>query len=331
MIYSSILDVGIKGYGSYLPGKVLTNEDLEKMLDTSDEWITVRSGIKERRICSPEETNSDMCFYSAQKALATAGLAPSDIDIIIVGTISGDYIFPATACLLQSKLGATNAMAFDISAACSGFTYSFLVGAMLAHVNKKSNVLVVGSELLSRLVDYQDRTTCVLFGDGAGAIVLSSSATNGRILYASAYTDGSNPQLLWLPAGLTKYPASYETVSKRMHYLKMQGKELFKLAVRHMGEIMEEMFSKTGLTVNDIDLIIPHQMNVRIMQALCEHFSFPIEKFFINIQKYGNTGAASIPIALDEAIRTNRVKKGDKIVLVSFGGGLTWSIILLEW
>ncbi|MDQ8201976.1 beta-ketoacyl-ACP synthase III [Pelagicoccus sp. SDUM812003] len=325
--------VKIRGTGSFTPSKVLTNEDLSKIVDTSDEWIYTRTGIKERRIASEEETTSTMGAEAAKKAIAAAGLTVDDIDMIIVGTMSPDMPFPSTACLVQTQLGARKAVCMDLQAACSGFLYIMEAATGFLCTGRYRNVLVIGSEKLSSILDWQDRTTCVLFGDGAGAAVLSlaEEGESGGIIDFSLGADGSNAELLYMPGGGCAIPASESSIQQRHHFLKMRGREVYKHAVRVMSQAAIEIVEQNGLRADQLSCVIPHQANMRIIEALSTRLSIPIERFYLNLDKYGNTSAASIPIALDEAVRAGKVKQGDKILLVAFGAGLTWGAALVEW
>ncbi len=323
----------ITGTGSYAPEKVLTNDDISKFLDTSDEWIYSRSGIKERRIAGPDEAASDMALVAARRALDSAGLSPSDIELVIVTTVNPDMMFPSTACLLQAKLGIRNNIpCFDIEAACSGFVYGLEIASRMMQSGFYKNALVVSAEKMSTMLDWNERGTCVLFGDGSGAVVLSLSDEPGvGVLDTVLGADGSDKATLRMPAGGSAMPASKETVENRLHYLQMDGREVFKHAVKIMGEKAFEVVEKCGLKPEDIDLLIPHQANTRIIESVAKRLKLPMEKVFINIEKYGNTSSASIPIALDEAVRAGRVKKGDHILFVAFGAGLTWGATLVKW
>lgn len=325
----SVRRVGIKGIGSYTPPKVLTNADLEKVVDTSDEWIVTRTGIKERHIAEPNVATSDLSLEAAKMALDSANLTSKDIDLIIVATVTPDMLFPATACILQDKLGA-KCPGFDLSAGCSGLIYALSVGAQFVATGTYNNVLVVGAEVLSKITDWQDRSTCVLFGDGASAVVLGPVERGGfRSFILGA--DGSGGKLLEIPAGGSRLPASYETVSQRLHYIKMNGREVFKFAVKIMGEAALEAIEKAGLTPSDIDLFIPHQANIRIIESAAERLNLSMDRVFVNLDKYGNTSSASVGIALHEALLLGKIKEGSKIVMVGFGAGLTWGACVLEW
>lgn len=321
----------IIGTGSYLPEKVLTNEDLEAMVDTSDEWITSRSGIKERRIASAEETCSFLATKASEAALAMASVHPSEIDMIIVCTITPDMLMPSTACLVQKKLGASKAVAFDLSAACSGFLYGLAVADNFVRNNRDMKVLVIGSEVLSRRVNWKDRSTCVLFGDGAGAVLVSGGDSQSGILSHHLHADGTLWRLLHIAGGQCPKPNTGDATDNGMQYIKMEGRDVFRLAVRAMEDSSREALEHNKLSVEDINLYIPHQANIRIIKGIAERLQLPMEKVFINIDKYGNTSAATIPIALDEANRTGRLKKGDLVLLNAFGGGFTWGASLLKW
>jgi 3-oxoacyl-[acyl-carrier-protein] synthase-3 len=321
----------ILGTGHYVPTAVLTNADLEKRVDTSDEWIRSRTGIRERRIAAADEHVSDMATLAGAKALKAAGIAATDVDAIVVATLTPDYPWPASACIVQQKLGAPQAFAFDISAACSGFVYGLCVAQGMIAGGTAKHVLVIGAEKLSSVVDWQDRNTCVLFGDGASAAVVGPATGQGKILAMGLGANGSAVKMLYQPGGGTVCPASKESVEARKHFLAMEGKEVFKFAVKVMGEAAEHVIKKAGLTPADISLFIPHQANLRIMEATAKRLDFPMEKVFVNIDKYGNTSAASVGIALDEAQASGRLKRGDKAVLVAFGAGLTWASVVLEW
>lgn len=323
-------NVGIIGVGDYLPEKVLTNQDLEKMVDTSDEWITTRTGIKERRLASKEEASSDLAYMAARKALKDAKIKPLEVDLIIVATITPDMQFPSTASFVQAKLGAKNAFCFDVSAACAGFIYALVIAKQFIANGAVRNAVVIGSELLSGVTDWQDRSTCVLFGDGAGAVVLEE-VPSGGILSTYLGTDGTKTDLLMIPGGGSRNPASHDTVDKRMHYIKMEGNELFKFAVKLMLEAAQVAIKRAGLEPKDIDLVIPHQANARIIMAMAKRIGIAEEKVYLNIEKYGNMSSASLVIALCEAVKEGRVKKGDRILLDAFGAGLVWGACVIQW
>ncbi len=322
--------VGILGTGSHTPSRVLTNFDLEKMVDTSDEWIRTRTGIVERRIADPGSATSDLALPAAQAALEQAGMAAGDLDLIIVATVTPDMLFPCTAAVLQRRLGAA-AAAFDILVGCTGFIYGMAVAREMVVSRAYERVLVVGSETLSKITDWEDRSTCVLFGDAAGAVVVGPVPEGRGILGYSLGNDGTNADALKIPAGGSHMPATEETVAKRLHYLTMNGPEVFKFAVRAMAESSEEVVRRAGLAMKDVDLVIPHQANLRIIDAAAKRFNIPYERFVHNLERYGNTSAASIPLALDETVRQRRVSSGDLILLSSFGAGLSWGSLILRW
>jgi len=326
-----IRPVHIVGTGSYVPDRILTNADLEKMVDTTDEWITTRSGIKERRIAPDWMCTSDMAVEAARRAMQQAGVHENEIDLIICGTVTPDMPFPNTACFIQHKLGARHVPAFDIEAACSGFIYGLEIGQQFIASGAYETVLVIGAEKLSTIVDWQDRSTCVLFGDGAGAAVLRSRSEEHGILATCMGANGSQTDILSLPGGGAKFPASKETVSARMHVIKMEGKEVFKNAVIAMQTAAEEALKKCNLTMADIKCVIPHQANLRIIDALASRLGAPEEKVYINLHRYGNVSAASVAIALDEAAREGRFQRGDLILLGVFGAGLTWASCVIQW
>lgn len=322
--------VGILGLGSYLPEKILTNKDLEKMVDTTDEWITERTGIKERRIARADEATSDMATEAAKKALEGAKLKPEDIDLIIVATITPDMFFPATACLVQQKIGARTVPAFDISVACSGFIYGMAIANQFIKSGAYKYALVIAAEKLSAVTDWQDRSTCVLFGDGAGATVLGPVGEGG-ILSVYLGADGRQGELIKMPAGGSRIPATHKSVDERLHCIKMNGTELFRHAVKIMADAALQATLPLGLTAKDISLVIPHQANIRILNAVAKRMGLSPDKIYLNIAKYGNMSAASSAVALVEAVNEGRIKKGDKILLDAFGGGLTWGAMVVEW
>ena len=321
---------GILGLGCYLPAKKLTNKDLEKIVDTSDEWIITRTGIRERRVAPEECAASDMGVEAAKIAIKDAGLEPGDIDLIIVATVTGDMAFPSTACIIQDKIGAVNSAAFDINAACSGFIFGIVTAKQFVDSGLYKNVLVIGTEKMTSLVDWTDRSTCVLFGDGAGACVVGKSKDR-RILSYFIGCDGSGGNLLRLPAGGSRTPATEETVKNKLHFLKMEGNEVFKLAVKVMADAANKAVTKAGLLCSDINLLIPHQANIRILMAVAKKIGLPEEKIFLNIEKYGNMSSASTAVALAEAGKEQRIKKGDVVTLVAFGAGLTYGAVVIEW
>jgi 3-oxoacyl-[acyl-carrier-protein] synthase-3 len=316
----------IIGTGSCLPEKTLTNFDFEKFLDTSDEWITTRTGIKSRHVCSDDESTVDMAVKAAESAIASSGVSRDKIDLIITATFTSDMPLPSASCLIQQRFGIKECAAFDIAAACSGFLYALSTATQFIKSGNYKNVLVIGAEALTRFTDYKDRGSCILFGDGAGAVVLSAVDDADRgVKYTKLLADGEGWPLLFIPGGGSKNPASNSTIENRDHYIKMQGREIYKFAVTKMQTLIEEAMQQCNLTVNDVAMVVPHQVNLRIIDSACSHMGFPAEKVFINIDKTGNTSAASIPIALDEAMRTGKVKKGDIIIMVAFGAGLTWA------
>jgi 3-oxoacyl-[acyl-carrier-protein] synthase III len=323
----------ILGTGAELPAKVITNHDLEKMVDTSDEWITVRTGIKERRILEEGKGNADMALDAARRALDDAGMAPAELDAIIMATVTADYPMPSSACILEDKLGARGAFSFDVGAACSGFLNALSVADCFIRTGKIRTALVVGSDALSRLLNWQDRGTCILFGDGAGAVVLGASANgNGNgILSTKLRTDGSYAKTLYVPAGGSLRPANADTVRRHEHTITMNGKEVFKIAVRSMEEISRQALEEAGVTVDQVSLVIPHQANKRIITALAERLGVPIEKVVVNVDKYGNTSAASIPVALDEARRAGRIRPGDIVLFNAFGAGFAWGAAVAKF
>lgn len=322
--------IGIIGLGECLPKRVLTNADLEKMVDTSDEWITTRTGIKQRRLAAKGESTSSIALKAAKEALLEAKLKPQDLDLIIVATITPDMPFPSVACFIQKELSAKNAACFDVSAACAGFVYVLTIAQQFIASGTYKNALVVGAEVLSFVTDWEDRNTCVLFGDGAGAAVLSE-VNSGGILSIHLGSDGTKTDLLMIPGGGSKNPATHQTVDDRLHYIKMQGNELFKLAVTIMAEAAQAAIKKAGLECKDVDLIIPHQANIRIIMAMAKKLDLPKEKIYLNIEKYGNMSSASTATALCEAVKEGRIKKGDIVLLDAFGAGLVWGACVIEW
>lgn len=322
--------VGLLGLGYYVPEKILTNADLEKMIDTSDEWIRTRTGISQRRIAAEGQSTSDLSVKAAQAALQEAKLKPTDLDMILVATMTPDMPCPATACIVQAKLGAPQAAATDVAAACSGFVYGLVMAQQFVATGTYRHVLVVGAEILSRVVDWTDRSTCVLFGDGAGAAVVSET-TRGQILSAYLGSDGTQADLLKVPGGGVSLPASEESVRARAHFLKMNGTEVFKHAVREMAQAALTAIERAGIKAEQIGCVIPHQANIRIIQAVVERAGIPIEKVYLNVDRYGNMSAASTIVALCEAVRDGRVKPGDYALLVAFGAGLTWGACVIRW
>ena len=323
--------VGILGMGHYVPEKILTNFDLEKMVETSDQWITERTGIKQRHIAAPEEATSDLCYNAAMVALKDAGVAPEEIDLVIVATASPDHVFPSTACLVQDRIGAKNAAAFDLAAGCSGFVYSLGVASQMIATGLYKHALIIGAETLSRIMNWTDRNTCVLFGDGAGAAVLGPVEEGYGVLGIDMGADGSGGKYLIQPAGGSRNPASPETVEANDHTIHMNGPEVFKFAIQIMGKTAKRALAKANMKAEDLDMLFPHQANLRIISSAAKRLKMPMEKVWVNVDKYANTSAASIPIALCEAQAAGALKKGDNILLNGFGAGLTWASIVLKW
>lgn len=322
----------IKSLATYVPPRLLTNADLERLVETSNDWIMQRTGIRERHIVDPGVATSDLAKEAATAAVAKAGLTPSDIDLIIVGTVTPDMLFPSTACLVQHKIGASRAWGFDLSAACSAFTYSLTVGAQMVASGAARNALVIGADVMSSIIDYTDRSTCVLFGDGAGAVVIGPAAEEGYgILDFEHQVDGGGGPALCMPAGGSRLPASHETVDKRLHYVKQEGATVFKFAVNKTGEVCERLLTRNNLTANDVDLFVSHQANRRIITSAAERLGLPPEKVVINIERFGNTTAATIPLALNDAVHDQRIKKGDCVLLASVGAGFTVGAVLVRW
>jgi 3-oxoacyl-[acyl-carrier-protein] synthase-3 len=322
----------IKSLATYVPPRLLTNADLERLVETSDEWILQRTGIRERHIVDPGTATSDLAAEAAQAAIAKAGLTPADIDLIIVGTVTPDMLFPSTACLVQEKIGAPRAWGFDLSAACSAFTYALTVGSQMVAAGASRNALVIGADVMSSIIDYTDRATCILFGDGAGAVVIGRSAEEGYgILDFECEVDGSGGPALCMPAGGSRQPASHETVNQRLHYVKQDGQTVFKFAVRKTGDVCERLLTRNNLTARDIDLFVSHQANRRIILSAAERLGLPQDKVVINIERYGNTTAATIPLALDTAVTDGRLKRGDRLLLASVGAGFTVGAVLVRW
>jgi 3-oxoacyl-[acyl-carrier-protein] synthase-3 len=327
---STKLHAAIAGTGCYLPERVLNNAELEKLVDTSNEWIVERTGIHERRIAAPHETTSSMAIEAARRACQAASFDPLDLDMIIVATVTPDYPFPATGCLVQHALGATNAAAFDVQSACSGFLYATNLANALIASGQQRHVLVIGAETLSRIVDYTDRSTCILFGDGAGAAIFSPSRSGVGILHSQIGADGSQAEVLKIPAGGSKAPASAATVAARQHFMQIEGRRVFKFATTVFIELVQQAMEACSLTRDDVKLVVPHQVNERIIEAAMRKLDLPPEKFFINIDRYGNTSAASVPIALDEARRQGRLQSGDIAIMLAFGAGLSWSSAVVK-
>ena len=326
--------VCITGTGSCLPDRVLTNAELERMVDTSDEWITQRTGIRERRIVADGQACSDLAAAAGRRALEAAGVAAQDLDCIIVGTVTPDTYCPAAAVYVQEQLGATGSAAFDLSAACTGFVYAGAVAQGFITSGMMRRVLVIGAEALSRVIDYKDRNSCILFGDGAGAAVFEAAGPahgDSRVIDSYLRADGSAKDLIDLPAGGSRLPATSETVAQRLHFLRIKGKEVFKFATKAMIELTERALEKNGFKASDIDLLVPHQVNYRIIEAAQKKIDIPTERIHLNLDRYGNTSAASVPIALDEAVRAGRIKKGSLVLMVAFGAGMTWGYLLVRW
>lgn len=323
----------VAGTGSYLPSRVLTNADLEKMVDTNDQWIVERTGIKHRHLASSDEAASDLALVASQNALKDAGLTAQDLDAIIVCTVSGDQVMPSTACVLQHKLGARNIMAFDLTAACSGFVYGLSVADQFVRTGVYKHILVVGTEVLHRFVNYQDRETCILFGDGAGAWILSRASAEDKntILSSHLHADGSLGELFVLPAGGSKLPLSAEVLESKSQYVRMKGREIFKHAVRTMTLSCQEALDANGMTAEQVDWLIPHQANNRIIEAIAEYYEFPKEKVVVSVHETGNTSAASIPLAFQMAKEDGRIKRGQVVLLTAFGAGLTSGSLLLRY
>jgi 3-oxoacyl-[acyl-carrier-protein] synthase-3 len=327
----TVRPVAIVGTGAYLPERILTNAELEKIVDTTNEWIVTRTGISERHMARDDQPTSDMGAEAARRALADAGLTADDVDLIICASITPDMTFPSTACFIQQRIGAKKAFGFDVQAACAGFLYSLETARRYIETGAVNTALVIGAEKLSCITDWKDRNTCVLFGDGAGAVVLQPAKESKGIVATVMGSDGTLNELLNMPGGGSANPASHETVDKRLHYLKMAGKEVFKHAVTRMSEAAGSALEKAGLTIDDISCIVTHQANLRIIQAISDKLGVPMEKFHNNLSKVGNTSAASIPLALDEAVKVGRIKKGDYLLFVAFGGGFTWGAAIIQW
>lgn len=321
----------ITGWGMYVPEKVLTNDDISQMVETNDEWIRSRTGIRERHIASHEQSTASLATEAAIRALQVANLQPDKIDLIVVSTSSPDHLFPATACLVQDRLGAVKAGAFDLLAACTGFIFALNMASQAIRSGSADIALVIGAETLSRLVDWKDRETCILFGDGAGAFVLQASEEPAGVLSAVMRSDGSGGDLLSLPAGGSRFPASISTVNEGLHYIHMNGREVFRFATRVMVQATKEVVESAKLKMDDIRLVIPHQANQRIIDAACRGLDIPAERCMVNLDRYGNTSTASIPIAICEAVEQDRIRPGDRLVVVGFGAGLTWGAAVLQW
>ena len=322
--------IGITGLGMYVPAKTLTNADLEKMVDTTDDWIRSRTGIRERRIAEPGTTTSDLATKAGAEALKQAKLDPKDVELLIVATTTPDMLFPSTSCLVQQRLGTTKAVCFDLSAACSGSVFAMITAQQYLQTGRYQNALVIGAEVLSSFIDWTDRSTCILFGDGAGACVMAP-VNSGGILATDMGSDGSAAELLYMPGGGSKFPPSHNSVDQRLHFLRMNGGEIFKLAVRRMADSAKRVIKDANINPEHVECFIPHQANTRIIEAVAKWADLPIEKVFMNLQRYGNTSAASNLIALYEAVKEGKIKRGDHAVMVAFGAGLTWGSLLLQW
>mgnify|MGYP005840963765 FL=1 len=321
----------IVGWGMAVPQRVVTNHELAQFVDTSDEWIVTRTGIRERRVAGPQESTATLSIAAAEEALAVAGIAPREVDLILAATVTPEHLFPSTACLVQDALGASKAGAFDLLAGCSGFIYGLHLAAAAIRSGTHQVALVIGAETLSRIVNWRDRNTCVLFGDGAGAVVLKGSETPGGVLASMIRADGSGGELLILPAGGSRIPFSEAALRDGCHFVRMNGREVFRFATRVMEKATREVVEQAGLRLSDVDLIIPHQANIRIIEAAARGLGLPMERFFVNIDRYGNTSSASIPIALCEAVQQGRLKPGDTVAMVAFGAGLTWAAAVVRW
>ena len=321
----------VTGWGRYAPAQVLTNADLERMVDTSDEWIRTRTGIRERRVAAAHETTASMGAVAGLRAIRTAGLEPDDIDLILVATLTPDYWMPSTAALVKEAIGNTKAAAFDVMAACSGFVYAFSTAQAYITGGLAKHVLVIGAELLTRFLDYSDRSTCILFGDGAGAVVVSGSDEPGGALGIEMTTEPQGAYMIWLPAGGAKAPPSAGTIARGEHYIRMEGNATYRFATKTMATTALESIRRSGLEPDDIDLFIPHQANVRIIESVAKGLGLPMDKMYVNLDRYGNTSAASVPIALAEAVNEGRVKVGDNVTIVAFGAGLTSGAVTIQW
>ena len=321
----------VTGWGRYAPAQVLTNADLERMVDTNDEWIRTRTGIRERRVAAAHETTASMGAVAALRAIRTAGIDPDDVDLILLATLTPDYWMPSTAALVKEAIGNTKAAAFDVMAACSGFVYAFSTAQAYINAGLAQHVVVIGAELLTRFLDYTDRSTCILFGDGAGAVVLSASEQPGGALGIELTTDPQGAYMIWLPAGGAKAPPSADTIARGEHYVRMEGNATYRFATKTMATTALESIRRSGLTPDDIDLFIPHQANIRIIEAVAKGLNLPMERIFVNLDRYGNTSAASVPIALAEAVNEGRVQVGDNVTMVAFGAGFTSGAVTVEW
>jgi 3-oxoacyl-[acyl-carrier-protein] synthase-3 len=321
----------VTGWGRYAPAQVLTNADLERMVDTNDEWIRTRTGIRERRVAAAHETTASMGAVAALRAIRTAGIDPDDVDLILLATLTPDYWMPSTAALVKEAIGNTKAAAFDVMAACSGFVYAFSTAQAYINAGLAEHVVVIGAELLTRFLDYTDRSTCILFGDGAGAVVLSASDEPGGALGIELTTDPQGAYMIWLPAGGAKAPPSADTIARGEHYVRMEGNATYRFATKTMATTALESIRRSGLTPDDIDLFIPHQANIRIIEAVAKGLDLPMDRIFVNLDRYGNTSAASVPIALAEAVNEGRVQVGDNVTMVAFGAGFTSGAVTVQW
>ena len=328
---ASRIPVGIAGTGSYVPERVVPNSYFEKLVDTSDEWIVQRTGIEQRRFAADDQATSDLSLEAAKRALEAAGVKPEELDLIVLGTLTPDYLLPSTACLVQDRLGATNAGAFDVNAACTGFLTALHTGEAFVAAGRARRVLVIGAEKLTSFVDFTDRTSCIIFGDAAGAAVLTplDECGQGEILRTTLGADGKGYDFIHMPGGGSRKPPTAETLEKREHFIRMRGRDVFRFAVTYMGEMVRQMIE--GYTPDDITVVVPHQVNKRIIEAALERLEIPSSKVVVNIEKYGNSSAATVPLALDEALRAGRIEKGKLVVLVAFGAGLTWGGTLIRW
>lgn len=324
-------NAGIAGLGLCVPDRIMTNDDLAQIVETNDEWITTRTGIRERRIAGPETATSDLATVAAQRALENAGIAPDELDLILCATTTGDYVWPATACVVQNRIGAKRAAAFDLSAACSGFCYGLETAASFIQRGAMQNILVIGADTLSKQVNWQDRTTCILFGDGAGAAVVTPCAPDEGIITSTLGSDGSGLESVWIPAGGTRTPLSADVMDQRLNCIAMRGQEVYRFAVQIVPEAIRQALGRACLRPSDVSLLVLHQANIRIVQSVSERLEIPMEKVFVNLDRYGNTSAASVPLALTEAAQQGRLKRGDIVVTVGFGAGLTWAANVIRW
>ena len=328
---NTVYSVGIAGIGSYVPSKVITNEDLSKLVDTSNEWIVQRTGIRERRIVDDSTSTSDIATIAAKRALQDGNITPEEIDLILVATVTPDMVFPSTACIVQKNIGAVNAAAFDISVGCAGFIYGLSIGVSFIRSGAYNKVLIIGAETLSKIVNWKDRSTCILFGDGAGACVLERCEDGFGFLDFDLGSDGTGGDLLTMPAGGSRLPASFETVSNNLHTIKMDGQEVFKFAVRIIEKTSLNLLNKANIALDEIDYLVPHQANIRIIEAASKKLKLSDDKVYVNLDRYGNMSSASIPVALDEAYKNSLLNKGDMVLLVAFGAGLSWGSTLIKW